>query len=99
MGRSQNMNSRREALVALLVCIHGSVLGGGGVLYGTVRQSTGKGGPLAGVTVVVACPSFAAEGRSGFPVVTASAVSDQRGSFTLFLRGSVRGKCEMRVKQ
>ena len=59
-----------------------------GPLYGTVRIGTR---PAAGVTVMVACPSFARSAEGA-----ASAPADPRGSFTL--RVQHNGRCEMRAR-
>jgi hypothetical protein len=58
-----------------------------GPLYGTVRVGQA---PAASVNVTVACPGF---GRPAQP--PSEAVTDARGSFSLFVQAS--GRCEMRV--
>jgi hypothetical protein len=71
------------ALAAVLPCA-----AHGGALYGTVRSGAA---PLAGVRILLACPSFAAKQAA------AEAVSDGSGSFAL--RVGANGRCEMRVER
>ncbi len=59
-----------------------------GPLYGTVKLGSA---PAAALTVSVACPAF-----SG-PQASASATTDQSGSFSLLV--SATGRCEMRVSR
>lgn len=63
-------------------------LASAGTLYGTVRTGSG---PVPGVSVMVACPSFANPVEAPAPVQV-----DARGSFTLRVQAS--GRCEMRAK-
>jgi hypothetical protein len=66
-------------------------LASAGPLYGSVRTDQG---PVAAVTVLVACPGFQASGQSPS---TADAITDARGSYSL--RVQARGRCEMRVRR
>lgn len=63
-------------------------LASAGPLYGTVRTGSG---PATGVSVMVACPSFANPVEAPGPVLV-----DAHGSFTL--RVQTNGRCEMRAK-
>jgi len=60
-----------------------------GPLYGTVKIGPA---PAANINVSVACPGF---GRPASP--PSDAVTDARGSFSLFVQAS--GRCEMRVRR
>lgn len=62
-------------------------LASAGTIYGTVRTS----GPATGVSVMIACPTFAKPVESQGP-----APVDARGSFTL--RVQTNGRCEMRAQ-
>src|SRR5262249_42943011 len=64
-----------------------------GALYGTVRIGQA---PAAGVVMDVACPRFNPPGQPP-PRVTAHAVTDTRGSFSL--RVEADGRCEMRLQR
>ena len=60
----------------------------GGAIYGTVRIEQR---PTPNVQVVVACPNFRVQ-----PAASASAVTDTRGSYSLWVEAT--GRCEMRLQ-
>lgn len=59
-----------------------------GPLYGTVRIAQGA---ASGITIEVACPSFAGGG------IVASATTDGQGSYSLLV--PTTGGCEMRLRR